>query len=399
MSSQLLSWRRSAILGLALACLLGTSPARADFYQGELLYSSGQIAAAVAEWRASGLHGDVLSQKRLGDLYASGDIGVRQDYVEAHLWYNLAAVNAQKEAIIQGGQATESEAQKKAGELATASRNRLQANMIADDIESARRKFVRVHEAGGPLAIHALGVFYSARKGGLDNPVEAYRYQVIAAAMGVKEAVRIRDFLEGNLTREQIAAAQKAAKEWTPPPSPFEDDTIYPSLDAANGPTKLDNKLIQYALRGVGLYRGGIDGILGRLGGDSQSRRGIREFQRLIHVDDTGWLTQAQAIRLVQMAAARGDRVSQNTLGALYAEGSIEGRRDYDAAKEWFQKAAEQRFPTAYFNLGLLYENGRVGYAPDLVLAREYYQVGADLGSPEARRALQRLRQRQASTN
>jgi TPR repeat protein len=44
-----------------------------------------------ANWylKAAG-KGNVWAQSRLGEMYAEG-LGVPQDYVQAHLWFNLAA--------------------------------------------------------------------------------------------------------------------------------------------------------------------------------------------------------------------------------------------------------------------------------------------------------------------
>jgi TPR repeat protein len=47
-------------------------------------------AAAAGWWRKAADQGDPAAQVRLGSLYAAGQ-GVPQDYVQAHLWVNLAA--------------------------------------------------------------------------------------------------------------------------------------------------------------------------------------------------------------------------------------------------------------------------------------------------------------------
>lgn len=37
--------------------------------------------------------GDVDAQFRLGEMYGDGDLGVAQDYVMSHMWFNIAGMN------------------------------------------------------------------------------------------------------------------------------------------------------------------------------------------------------------------------------------------------------------------------------------------------------------------
>ncbi|MCY3598232.1 MAG: hypothetical protein OXG71_12445, partial [Rhodospirillales bacterium] len=65
-------------------------PAGADFEAGQRQLDAGDPAAAIASWRTAAAAGDAGAMLGLGRLYQQG-LGVLQDYVEAHKWFNLAA--------------------------------------------------------------------------------------------------------------------------------------------------------------------------------------------------------------------------------------------------------------------------------------------------------------------
>ena len=72
---------------LALAVAL---PAGADYEAGQRSLDAGEPAAALEQWRTAAAAGDAQAMLGLGRLYLQG-LGVLQDYVEAHKWFNLAA--------------------------------------------------------------------------------------------------------------------------------------------------------------------------------------------------------------------------------------------------------------------------------------------------------------------
>ena len=75
------------------------------------------------ELRALAEQGDADAQFNLGVMYANGE-GVSQDYVEAHMWYNLAAAQSSGE---------DRDSMVKA-------RDNVAARMIADQIAEAQRR-------------------------------------------------------------------------------------------------------------------------------------------------------------------------------------------------------------------------------------------------------------------
>ena len=85
----------------------------------------------------------------------------------------------------------------------------------------------------------------------------------------------------------------------------------------------------------------------------------------------------AQTLEGLRLRAETGDAEAQYHLAECYAWGkaspkgpSDETERDYDAAEEWFLKAAAQGYVNAYFDLGLLYQYDK----PDKQKAIEYYK-------------------------
>lgn len=88
----------SLALGIALGGPLGFAGiALADYDAGMTAYNRADYPTAVREFRAAADKGDARSQLMLGRLYAQGN-GVPQDFVQAHMWYNLAAAKGNAEA-------------------------------------------------------------------------------------------------------------------------------------------------------------------------------------------------------------------------------------------------------------------------------------------------------------
>jgi TPR repeat protein len=72
------------------------------------------------------------------------------------------------------------------------------------------------------------------------------------------------------------------------------------------------------------------------------------------------------------LAATRGDAGSQTVLGLFYARA-----QDYDEARIWFEKAAAQGYPPAYYALGVMYDNGN-GVTQNYSEAAKWYRLAAD---------------------
>ena len=88
---------RSAALTvtLVITCAL---PAGADYEAGERAWAAGKPAEALAQWRGAADAEDRRAMLALGRLYLKG-LGAPQDYVLAHMWFNLAASRGEMEAL------------------------------------------------------------------------------------------------------------------------------------------------------------------------------------------------------------------------------------------------------------------------------------------------------------
>ena len=91
---------RRWILGIVLvvATLNGVGTVQADYEDGQRAWDAGRHSEALREWQASANNGDAKAMLALGRLYMQG-LGAPQDYVQAHMWFNLAASRFEAEAV------------------------------------------------------------------------------------------------------------------------------------------------------------------------------------------------------------------------------------------------------------------------------------------------------------
>jgi localization factor PodJL len=92
--------QRLALLLATAALLAGfavAAPARGDYYDGLTAYQRLDYPTAIAELGPLAQAGDPRSQKLVGFMYRDGQ-GVPQDFVQAHVWLNLAAASGDSEA-------------------------------------------------------------------------------------------------------------------------------------------------------------------------------------------------------------------------------------------------------------------------------------------------------------
>ena len=88
------------MLGILLlaATLGGVVTAQADYVDGQRAWDAGRHSEALREWQASANAGDAKAMLALGRLYMQG-LGVPQNYVQAHMWFSLAASRFEAEAM------------------------------------------------------------------------------------------------------------------------------------------------------------------------------------------------------------------------------------------------------------------------------------------------------------
>ncbi len=83
---------KRGILAVFLALVLSAPSLAANYEAGQEAYDRGDYATALKEWRPLAEQGDARAQHLLGAMYGFGE-GVPQDYVQAHMWFNLAAAS------------------------------------------------------------------------------------------------------------------------------------------------------------------------------------------------------------------------------------------------------------------------------------------------------------------
>ncbi len=71
-------------------------------------------------------------------------------------------------------------------------------------------------EQGYAEAQYNLGFMYRTGQGKPLNYIQAYMWNSLAAAQGLKIAIRDQYVLESFMTPEQLAEAQRLAREWAP---------------------------------------------------------------------------------------------------------------------------------------------------------------------------------------
>ena len=114
-----------------------------------------------------------------------------------------------------------------------------------------------------------------------------------------------------------------------------------------------------------------------------QMRQEVRPQEKAISSDqvaiaqyNTGH--RAEAVRMWQTHAEKGDAEAQFTLGVLYNRGDGALAKDMIQAVHWYRKAAERGHAGAHYSLARLYEQGQ-GVPKDLKQSAEWRRKGEAL--------------------
>ena len=180
-----------------LVMMVGAVPSWANFLAGEDAYLREDYERALAEWRPLAKGGNAEAQNMLGYMYRYGQ-GVPQDFEQARQWYRLAADQGH------------ARAQNNLGAMYR------QGLGVPQDYKEALRWFRRSAEQGNGGAQNHLGLMYFEGEGIDKDEVEAYKWAYLSAQQGVEQAMLAVEFLEQQLTPDQIREAKRLAKEWTP---------------------------------------------------------------------------------------------------------------------------------------------------------------------------------------
>ena len=192
--------RTAVVLVLALA--LPAPVLAADFQVGMNAYKRGDYASALKEWRPLAEQGNTLAQYQLAWMYSHGE-GVPQDYTEAAKWVRLVAEKGSDQAQHNLGV-----------------HYRL-GQGVTQNYAEAMKWYRLAAEQGNTDAMYSLGYMYFSGEGVTQHYVQAHKWYNLAAARlppgeDRDSAVHSRDLVAKQMTPEQIAEAQRLAREWKP---------------------------------------------------------------------------------------------------------------------------------------------------------------------------------------
>jgi TPR repeat protein len=156
---------------------------------------------AVHWYRRAAEKGDAIAQHSLGMMYSVGE-GVPQSYVEAVKWYRMAAE--------QGLDAAQMDLAMSYG----------RGEGVTQDYAEAARWLRKCAETGRLECQYKLGLLLADGAGAPRDYVEAHRWLNIAISrMGADDfgrdaAIKGRNAVAARMTPNQIAEAQKLARDW-----------------------------------------------------------------------------------------------------------------------------------------------------------------------------------------
>ena len=229
-----------AIKWLRKASKRGVSPAQ---WTLGIMYSKGlgikrDLVKAAKWYLRAAEQGDASAQLELGDMYENGKGGLKVNKVKANNLYRLAAEGGDgKGQLLLGvnlwhgnGVIQDYEealfwfrkvVAQKNGAVAVAYHNlgsayRLGVGGVSKNQSEAVKWYRLAAEQGYPGSQMSLGIYYLLGEGVPKDNVFAYMWANLAAAQGQKGAEKLRDSIEKELSKKQLAEAQRMTRNWKP---------------------------------------------------------------------------------------------------------------------------------------------------------------------------------------
>lgn len=182
------------ILLAALTVQMLGSALAGDYSDGVSAYRKRDFTEAVRLYRLAAAQGSSGAQYNLGTMYADG-YGVVQDYAEAVKWFGLAAAQGDANSQYDLGL-----------------RYYNGQGVLQDYAEAV--KWFRLAAAGDCWpAQYYLGLMYGKGQGVVQNYARAHMWFNLGAVGGYVDAVKGRDLIAERMTNQQIAEAQKMARD------------------------------------------------------------------------------------------------------------------------------------------------------------------------------------------
>jgi TPR repeat protein len=130
-------------------------------------------------------------------MYTFGD-GVAQDHAEAVRWYRKAADQDNVNALFNLGVQYD------------------KGQGVREDYTEAAKYYRKAADQGLGQAQFNLGLKYKIGQGVAQDCIQAHMWFNLAGAAGNADAVEERDKVAREMTQDQIAKAQRLAREWKP---------------------------------------------------------------------------------------------------------------------------------------------------------------------------------------
>jgi hypothetical protein len=188
---------KQLVAGGVVAVMLTGAAMAGPFEDALAAYERSDYAEAVKWFRLAADQGDVQAQFKLGVMYGDGR-GVAQDHAEAVKWFRLAADQG------------DAGAQINLGLIYSIGRG------VAQDHAEAVKWYRLAADQGHASAQHNLGSIYFAGLGVAQDYVLAHMWFNLAASQGLEHAFKARHRVAGLMTPDQMAEAQRLAREWKP---------------------------------------------------------------------------------------------------------------------------------------------------------------------------------------
>ena len=175
--------------------LLCASLVQADEFEDAIVLYGGQnYTVAFEKFIKLASEGHLGAQVNIGQMYREGK-GTAQNYVEAARWYRIAAIRGVDYAQFALGNAV------RIGEG------------VVQDYAEALRWYKLAAEKGFIGAQINLGSMYAQGQGVAQDYSKAHMWYNLAAVSGDSDAVKNRDIVAAKMTPQQVAEAQKLARE------------------------------------------------------------------------------------------------------------------------------------------------------------------------------------------
>lgn len=196
-----------------------------------------------------------------------------------------------------------------------------------NNYSAASTEFKKLAAENDSDAQYMLGYMHATGKGFLQDYIAAHQWFNLAASNGNTDAIKARQNIEGRMSKEQIAQAQKQARAWQPglhqTPLLSEDDLSQqiepePEIELSD---KKSIRLVQVKLTQLGYQPGIADGAIG-----ANTRRAIRQYQYDNNLLEDAKITQTLFASLFPDGEPEPDVQEASTNGQLFPD--IWGQND-----------------------------------------------------------------------